>query len=156
MCDPRHGQLFSTESESDGKGGIGHCGSIDLDVADSSDVLGVVVIMVGFNFGMLLFLVVLAAYQFSMADVLPLIRLVSTGQAPKLNLEKSQTFHLFLSHICAAFSPDRMTCCIQVVRCFAAGFSGQDQMAAVKREMLLLIHGVKVFLDVDGALACIL
>jgi hypothetical protein len=63
-----------------------------------------------------------------MADVLPSIRLVSTGNVPKLSLKAGQKFHLFLSHIWS---------------------SGQDQMGAVKRELQLLHHDIKVFLDVD-------
>ena len=47
---------------------------------------------------------------------------------PELKLETSQRYHLFLSHVWS---------------------SGQDQMATVKRELQLLLHGVRVFLDVD-------
>ena len=47
---------------------------------------------------------------------------------PELQLEASHRYHLFLSHVWS---------------------SGQDQMATVKRELQLLLHGVRVFLDVD-------
>ena len=47
---------------------------------------------------------------------------------PELKLEASHRYHLFLSHVWS---------------------SGQDQMATVKRELQLLLHGIRVFLDVD-------
>jgi len=69
---------------------------------------------------------VLASYLFSQEEVLPQIRLVATGQPPGLKMDKEHHFHIFLSHIWS---------------------SGQDQMATVKRELQLLLPGVKVFLD---------
>ena len=44
-----------------------------------------------------------------------------------LTLEKKQKYHLFLSHVWG---------------------TGQDQVAAIKRQLCLLIPGISVFLDV--------
>ena len=99
----------------------------DANDGTSTAVFRVVIIMVVFNFAVLTLFLSLAMYQFAMSEVLPSIRLAATGQAPELRLRKGQTWHLFLSHIWS---------------------SGQDQMATLKRQLMLLLPGVKVFLDV--------
>ena len=102
--------------------------SADADEDNEDNVLKIVCIMVAFNFFVLIMFSTLAAYQFSTSFVLPSVRLVATGQVPELGLHSGLSFHLFLSHIWS---------------------SGQDQMATVKRELQLLLYGVRVFLDVD-------
>ena len=103
-------------------------GAAASDTNDDS-VYTIVCIMAAFNFFVLTLYAMLAAHQFSTSSVLPSVRLVATGQVPDLKLEASHhRYHLFLSHVWS---------------------SGQDQMATVKRELQLLLHGVRVFLDVD-------
>ena len=51
-----------------------------------------------------------------------------TGQPIVLSLERGRKFHLFLSHIWG---------------------TGQDQVAAIKRQLCLLVPGISIFLDVD-------
>ena len=51
-----------------------------------------------------------------------------TDQIVHLSLQKTQKYHLFLSHIWG---------------------TGQDQVAAIKRQLCLLLPGVSIFLDVD-------
>ena len=69
-----------------------------------------------------------AVAQFVTAARLPLLKLKSTEARPELTLAPSQWWHLFLSHIWG---------------------TGQDQCALIKRQLCLLIPGVKIFLDVD-------
>ena len=102
--------------------------SADADEDNEDNVLKIVCIMVTFNLFVLVMFSTLAAYQFSTSFVLPSVRFVATGQVPELGLHSGLSFHLFLSHIWS---------------------SGQDQMATVKRELQLLLYGVRVFLDVD-------
>ena len=112
-------------------GGEDTCSSSDGAVEDDSDdmnVLMVVYIMVMFNGFVLLICVVLAIHKFASSSALPSIRLVSNGNVPELKMQPEHKFHLFLSHIWS---------------------SGQDQMATVKRELQLLVPGIRVFLDVD-------
>ena len=58
----------------------------------------------------------------------PTIRLVATGMAPNLDLKQGQKWHLFLSHTWA---------------------SAQDQCAVIKRQLVRMLPGIKIFLDVD-------
>ena len=51
-----------------------------------------------------------------------------TGDMVKLSLERHQKYHTFLSHIWG---------------------TGQDQVAAIKRQLCLLVPGISIFLDVD-------
>ena len=56
------------------------------------------------------------------------LRVAATRQPPDLSLDGDIKFHLFLSH---------------------TWNSGQDQVAVIKRQMQLLLPGIKVFLDVE-------
>ena len=96
--------------------------------ANESRVLTIVAIMVVFNFSVLTLYVLLIAYQFSTSFALPSVRLVATGKVPELKLEAEMRYHLFLSYVWS---------------------SGQGQMSTVKRELQLLLNGIRVFLDVD-------
>ena len=58
----------------------------------------------------------------------PIIRLQSTKQPPELGLHAGKHYHLFLSHVWS---------------------TGQDQCAAMKRSLQLILPGVSIFLDVD-------
>ena len=69
-----------------------------------------------------------AAQQMLAAARVPTIRVLQTGSGPDLSLDKNQKWHIFLSHIWG---------------------TGQDQCAAIKRQLCLLLPGVSVFLDVD-------
>ena len=104
------------------------CNGAAASNTNDDSVFKIVCIMAGFNFFVLILYAMLAAHQFSTSSVLPSVRLVATRQVPELKLEASHRYHLFLSHVWS---------------------SGQDQMATVKRELQLLLHGVRVFLDVD-------
>ena len=70
----------------------------------------------------------IAAKQLADGARLPIIKLVATRAAPELSLAEGVTWHLFLSHIWG---------------------TGQDQCATIKRQLLLLMPGVSIFLDVD-------
>ena len=59
---------------------------------------------------------------------IPTIRLVSTNHPPELTLAKGLTWHLFNSRIWS---------------------TGQDAVAVIKKNLMLLLPGVQVFLDVD-------
>ena len=59
---------------------------------------------------------------------LPIIKLISTQSAPDLTLQRKHRWHLFLSHVWG---------------------TGQDQCAAIKRQLCLLLPGAHIFLDVD-------
>ena len=97
--------------------------------------------MLGFNsstqaaVGMILFVcvvvllfVAVSAWQALTRDELSTIRLSDTGELPVLSLGRDMAWHLFLSHIWS---------------------SGQDQVAIIKRQLQLLLPGIRVFLDVD-------
>ena len=74
---------------------------------------------------------VLSVQSILAAANVPTLRLVSTGNRPELALAKGHKWHLFLSHIWS---------------------TGQDQCAAIKRNMQLLLPGCQIFLDVDDLL----
>ena len=61
---------------------------------------------------------------------LPILRDAQTMEPPVLLLRAGERYHLFLSHVWS---------------------TGQDQCAVVKRQLQLLLPGVAIFLDVDGA-----
>jgi len=60
------------------------------------------------------------------------IRVVGTGRRPEMSLADNQKYHLFLSHVWS---------------------TGQDAVAAMKRQLQLLIYNIHVFLDVDDLLS---
>ena len=76
----------------------------------------------------LLLVAAMAAHQLIKAANLPLLRFVATRAAPDLALSRDHSYHLFLSHIWS---------------------TGQDQCATIKRQLMLLLPGVSIFLDVD-------
>ena len=121
------GGIFIKLFSGDGVESATHDGAAASE-ANEDSVLTIVGIMVVFNFSVLVMFVTLAAIQFSASSVLPSVRLVASGQVPELKLGAGHRYHLFLSHVWS---------------------SGQDQMATVKRELQLLLSGVRVFLDVD-------
>jgi len=84
--------------------------------------------MVAFNFSIFILFVGLTAHQVAAQDIVSLILLSGSNRPPELTLRAEREWHLFLSHIWS---------------------SGQDQVAIVKRQMQLLLPGVRVFLDVD-------
>ena len=56
----------------------------------------------------------------------PTIRLVSTKQPPELSIVLGLTWHLFNSHIWS---------------------TGQDAVAVIKKQLQILLPGIKIFLD---------
>ena len=88
----------------------------------------IVIAMLTFNLSVLFFIGTLTFYQYASVDSLRSIRLISTNQVPELGIAGALKYHLFLSHTWS---------------------SGQDQMAVVKRQLQLLLPGIRVFLDVD-------
>jgi len=55
------------------------------------------------------------------------IKLSRTRAAPLLSIRKEHRYHLFLSHVWS---------------------TGQDQVAVIKRQLLRMVHGLRIFLDV--------
>jgi len=66
-----------------------------------------------------------AAFNVSNAEV---IKLKKTRAAPMLSIRKEHRYHIFLSHVWA---------------------TGQDQVAVIKRQLLRMVRGMSIFLDVD-------
>jgi len=77
--------------------------------------------------GALVLAALMAAQQVAVAALVPVIKLSATKSVPDLPLRPKHLWHMFLSHIWG---------------------SGQDQCATIKRQLKLLLHDVKVFLDV--------
>jgi len=73
----------------------------------------------------LVLLVVRIAFTVSKLEILKLSR---TRAAPMLSIRKEHRHHLFLSHVWS---------------------TGQDQVAVIKRQLLRMVHGLRIFLDVD-------
>lgn len=77
------------------------------------------------------------------------------GNPPILHLDKTQKYHLFLSHSAPRRTRTRpvdgplRNLIYSALSCFAVWSTGQDQCAVIKRQMQLLLPGVVVFLDVD-------
>ena len=69
----------------------------------------------------------MTSYQARMQRDTRILRLVGSRAVPELMLNSGMRYHLFLSHIWS---------------------SGQDQVATIKRQLQLLLPGVKIFLDV--------
>ena len=92
--------------------------------------LDVLVVSVGMTIAVALALVVtvlVALQQLVHAARIPVIKLRSTSGRPALTVDSGIIWHLFLSHIWG---------------------TGQDQCAAIKRQLCLLMPGISVFLDV--------
>jgi len=71
---------------------------------------------------------VLIFYPLLFARIPARIQVKQTGKSVVLSLEEGHKFHIFLSHVWR---------------------TGQDQTAAIKRQLCLLLPGISVFLDVD-------
>ena len=93
--------------------------------ASADQIVGV---MLCFNLALLGLVLAVLVQQYLAQRTVPTIRLQQTGEVPDLPQPPSITWHTFLSHIWG---------------------SGQDQVAVIKRQLLLLLPGVSVFLDVD-------
>ena len=85
-------------------------------------------VIFGFNLLSLALFGMMTAYQMRVQRDTSSIRLVETKQLPELRLGPEMKWHIFLSHIWS---------------------SGQDQVATIKRQLQLLLPGIRVFLDVD-------
>jgi len=82
--------------------------------------------------GLLVVLVPLGmfAQKLAFSQAIPILRDAQTMEPPVLLLGSEKRYHLFLSHVWS---------------------TGQDQCAVIKRQLQLLLPGVVIFLDVDGA-----
>ena len=78
--------------------------------------------------GALILATVMAVFAIYEAAHVPTIRLVQTGQKPPLPMELEHQYHMYLSHIWS---------------------NAQDQCAAIKRQLHLLLPGSQIFLDTD-------
>ena len=87
----------------------------------------IVVMMISFNLLVLAAFLAMLVYQAMTHRVVDSFRLVSSRQPPELTLARRMHYHVFLSHIWS---------------------SAQDQVAVIKRQLLLLMPGISVFLDV--------
>ena len=88
-----------------------------------------VAVVFGFNLVLaVLFVGVSIFWLWSMRKMRSLRLLELGGELPHCDLEQGMRFHLFLSHVWT---------------------SGQDQVAVIKRQLQLLLPGIRVFLDVD-------
>ena len=88
----------------------------------------IVSLLILVNFVVLALFVAVTIYQGFATRDLSSLRFSDNGQVPELRAAPSIKYHLFLSHIWA---------------------SGQDQVANIKRQLQLLLPGVRIFLDVD-------
>jgi hypothetical protein len=82
--------------------------------------------------GLLVVLVPLGMFvqKLAFSQAIPILRDARTMEPPVLLLGPGKHYHLFLSHVWS---------------------TGQDQCAVIKRQLQLLLPGVVIFLDVDGA-----
>ena len=97
------------------------------DLTGFSSGYNIVAAMLGWNLVTVALTFVLTSYQAVTEVSLPTIRRADTGEVPELVLVDGFSYHIFLSHVWS---------------------SGQDQMATVKRQLQLLLPGIRVFLDV--------
>lgn len=97
------------------------------------DKFDLTLLLLVFTFGVLVLTATLMASELWREHRLPVLRLKETGRPPELTLARGERFHLFLSHRWA----------------FLGRNSGQDQVAVLKRQLQLMLPGVRVFLDVD-------
>lgn len=81
-----------------------------------------------FNITVLVLVLVSIVISFFRAVKTKTLRLLATNDAPQLQLREGHRYHTFLSHIWS---------------------TGQDQVRGIKSQLLLLMPGIKVFLDVD-------
>ena len=88
--------------------------------------------MVASIVGAVVLAAIMAAHQLAKSARAPIIRLKATKAPPELKLRPEHRWHMFLSHIWG---------------------SGQDQCATIKRQLNLVLPGISIFLDVDGAAA---
>ncbi|EOD41030.1 hypothetical protein EMIHUDRAFT_108214 [Emiliania huxleyi CCMP1516] len=88
-----------------------------------SEIINSMLVLVGVT---LLFFLIGAVFSARHAKEVPTIRLVSTNQPPELSVGMGITWHLFNSHIWS---------------------TGQDAVAVIKKQLQILLPGIKIFLD---------
>ena len=88
-----------------------------------SGIINSMLLLVGVT---LLFFLIGAVFSARHAKEVPKIRLVSTNQPPELSVGMGITWHLFNSHIWS---------------------TGQDAVAVIKKQLQILLPGIKIFLD---------
>ena len=99
-----------------------------LKVTGFESATSLAVIIFAFNLLSIALFFLMTMYQMRVQRDTSSIRLKENSQVPELTLGSGKKFHLFLSHIWS---------------------SGQDQVATIKRQLQLLLPGIRVFLDVD-------
>ena len=88
-----------------------------------SGIINSMLVLVGVT---LLFFLIGAVFSARHAKEVPTIRLVSTNQPPEMSVGMGITWHLFNSHIWS---------------------TGQDAVAVIKKQLQILLPGIKIFLD---------
>ena len=88
---------------------------------------GIVTVMLALIFSVLVLFLIGAVVAARKVSQVPTFRLVSTNQPPELTLALGLTWNLFNSHIWS---------------------TGQDAVAVIKKQLMLLLPGIQVFLDV--------
>ena len=102
-------------------------GADPLDVLGFGELNGIVTVMLSLIFSVLVLFLIGAVVAARKVSQVPTFRLVSTNQPPELTLALGLTWHLFNSHIWG---------------------TGQDAVAVIKKQLMLLLPGIQVFLDV--------
>jgi len=117
----------------------------------------IVVVSTGMTIAVALALVMtvlMALQQFVHAARAPNIKLRSTSGRPALTMGHGITWHLFLSQCASSSQMCRLTHALTHTCCGLCSRSiwgtGQDQCAIIKSQLLLLLPGVSIFLDVDA------
>ena len=111
--------------------------------------------MIGSILLALLLAAAMAAQQIVQAARVPTIRLQRTGAPPDLLLSEGDRFHMFLSHIWGTgqvplvWSKGQLSYLLTHLRARCRGARSQDQCATIKRQLIIMLLGVSVFLDVD-------
>lgn len=106
-------------------------GSLGLQTDAVAPTLGIDVTFVTVVLSSTTLLITFTALVFFVAELNaarePAFQLTATGEAPRLELARSKRWHLFISH----------------------SWANQDAAATIKRQMQLLLPGVRIFLDID-------
>ena len=102
-------------------------GADPLIVLGFGELNGIVTVMLALIFSVLVLFLIGAVVAARKVSQVPTFRLVSTNQPPELTLALGLTWHLFNSHIWG---------------------TGQDAVAVIKKQLMLLLPGIQVFLDV--------
>jgi hypothetical protein len=108
-------------------------GSLGLQTDAVAPTLGIDVTFVTVVLSSTTLLITFTALVFFVAELNaarePAFQLTATGEAPRLELARSKRWHLFISH----------------------SWANQDAAATIKRQMQLLLPGVRIFVTTSGS-----